>query len=468
MRTTTYIILLTFCLITGCKKYIDVNNDPNNPTTVQEALILSPVELNLSTVLTGGAYYNSTGFAAILANHYMQNIALNQPVPNEGTYQLFNVNLDDSWKSIYVVGLNNLTALHDKAIINENYNYSGIANILSAFYLGIATDYWGDIPYSEAFNGNTQLKPVYDSQESIYKSIQQLLDDGIADINKNATLKPGKDDYYYGGNMDQWKRLAYTLKARYYMHLTKAPGYTAAGQATLALAALQNGMQGNDDDMKMKYPGSAGFENPWYLNFLSVSTIVLSSACVDTLVTRNDPRLPRLIAKAKSTGLYNGRQIGSINISGSLDVYSLPGEAVGAVSSPVYVFNYSEALFLKAEATLISSGFAAAEPIYKDAIKSHMIKLGVDTTDIKNYLANRGTLTAANALQRIMEEKKIANFLSIENFNDWRRTGFPQLTKVPNALSAIPRRLLYPQVELTSNPQAIQTAKLTDRVWWDQ
>jgi hypothetical protein len=134
----------------------------------------------------------------------------------------------------------------------------------------------------------------------------------------------------------------------------------------------------------------------------------------------------------------------------------------------VYVFNYSEALFLKAEATLIKSGVAAAEPIYQDAIKSHMTKLGIATADINTYLANRGTLTATNALQRIMEEKKIANFLSPENFNDWRRTGFPLLTKVPNALSEIPRRLLYPQVELTSNPQAIQTAKLTDRVWWDQ
>ena len=468
MRITTYILLLSLSFITGCKKYIDVNNDPNNPISVQEALILAPVELNLSTVLTGGSYYDATGMAAIVANHYMQNIALNQPVPNLGTYQLFNVNLDDSWKSFYVVGLNNLKVLHDKAVINGNYNYSGIANILSAFCLGIATDYWGDIPYSEAFNGSTQLKPVYDSQESIYKSIQQLLDDGIADINKNATLKPGDDDYYYGGDMDQWKRLAYTLKARYYMHLTKAPGYTAAGQATLALAALQNGMQGNGDDMKMSYPGSAGNENPWFRNFQTVSTIVFSSACVDTLVTRNDPRLPKLLAKAKSTGLYNGRPIGSINISGSLDVYSLPGAAIGAASSPVYVFNYSEALFLKAEATLIKSGFAAAEPVYQDAIKSHMIKLGIATADIDNYLANRGTLTAANALQRIMEEKKIANFLSVENFTDWRRTGFPLLTKVPNAISDIPRRLLYPQVELTSNPQGIQSAKLTDRVWWDQ
>jgi hypothetical protein len=49
-----------------------------------------------------------------------------------------------------------------------------------------------------------------------------------------------------------------------------------------------------------------------------------------------------------------------------------------------------------------------------------------------------------------MQEKKIADFLSPENYNDWRRTGFPKLTKVLNAqVSDIPRRLTYPQAEIT-------------------
>lgn len=406
MRTITYTVLIAFCItfLTGCKKFIDVNTNPNDPISVQESLILAPLELNLSSILTGGA--GTGGQAAMLVNHYMQNVALNQPVPNEGTYLLFNVNLDDTWKNIYVTSLNNLKVMSDKATANGNYNYSGIGKILSAFCLGIATDYWGDIPYTEALNGSNTLQPAYDSQENIYKSIQQLLDDGIADINKNATITPGGDDFFYGGDMDQWKRFAYTLKARYYMHLIKAPGYTALAQANLALTALQNGMQGNSDDVKISYPGSAGKQNPWFIDFLPVSTLVLSSACVDTLVSRNDPRLSKMVAKAKQTGLYTGRPIGSVNISGSLDIYSLPGSAYGAANSPVYVFNYSEALFLKAEATLIKSGFAAAEPIYQDAIESHMAKLDVATADMNTYLTSRGTLTAANALQRIMEERR--------------------------------------------------------------
>ena len=97
---------------------------------------------------------------------------------------------------------------------------------------------------------------------------------------------------------------------------------------------------------------------------------------------------------------------------------------------------------------------------------SHMNKLGVSASDASTYLSSR-TLTSTNAKQLIIEEKNIANFLSLENFNDYRRTGFPVLPPVPNALSTVPRRVLYPEVEIISNPQPQQSAKLTDRVWWD-
>jgi len=115
----------------------------------------------------------------------------------------------------------------------------------------------------------------------------------------------------------------------------------------------------------------------------------------------------------------------------------------------------------------VVSGFAAAQPVYQDGIKQHMIKVGVSTADMDAYIALRGTLSSTNALRLIMEEKSVANFLNAENYTDWRRTGFPALTKVKNALSEIPRRVLYPNTEITANPQPQQKAKITDRLWWD-
>lgn len=461
---TKYIIPIICVLLSfaGCKKYIDVNHDPNRPVDVKEGLILAPVEAAISQDITGGG----GGNLATVVQQYLQVAALNQPNPNFGTYQMFNQDMDGDWYNYYVQVMNNLVILNKKAEAGGNSNYAAVAKILTAFTLGTATDVWGDIPYSQAFTGIENLTPKYDSQQSVYDAVQQLLDKAIADIGKNATATPGGDDYFYNGDMTKWKKLAYTLKARYYMHLTKAPGHTAAAQAQLALTALQNGMESNDDDLKMSFSGAAGAENPWQQNFLPGSTLVLASTFVDALKNRNDPRLPKMIAPATETGLYTGRVIGTEDI-GSLESYSLAGPLYGNADANNYIVNYSEALFLKAEATLITSGFAAAQPVYTAAVKSHMSKMGISDADANTYLASRGALTAANAEQLIIEEKFTANFLSQENYTDWRRTGFPVLTKVKFGLSDIPRRVLYSQSEIVANPQPQQTAKLTDRVWWD-
>ncbi|MEP6613051.1 MAG: SusD/RagB family nutrient-binding outer membrane lipoprotein, partial [Mucilaginibacter sp.] len=174
----------------------------------------------------------------------------------------------------------------------------------------------------------------------------------------------------------------------------------------------------------------------------------------------------KMVAPAIETGLYTGRLIGTEDI-GSLESYSLGGPAYANADSYNYIVNYSEALFLKAEATFITAGAAAAQPVYTSAVKSHMSKMGIADADANTYLASRGALTSGNALQLIIEEKFVANFLSQENYTDWRRTGFPALTKVKHALSEIPRRVLYSQSEIVANPQPQQAAKLTDRVWWD-
>lgn len=452
-------IIAALFITAGCKKFIDVNNDPNSLLDVQEGLILSPVELNISSNIAAGN-------ASIIVNHWMQNIALNQPVPNSGTYLQNNVDFNGDWSNIYVTGLNNLDILKKKAEKNGNFNYSGIAKILTAYCFATATDLWGDIPLADAFKGSENFTPAYDKQEDVYKYVQSQLDDAIADIANGGGSMVGSDDFFYGGDMDKWMKLAYTLKARYYMHLTKAPGYSAGTQADLALAALQKGFTSNSDNFKFDYPGDAGQENQIYITYLPVSTLILSAHLVEGFKTRNDPRLSKLVSLSPS-GKYNGRIIGETNL-GNLDDYSIPGPFYGNPSSSVYIANYSEALFLNAEATLIKSGFAAAQPIYQDGIRKHMELTGVAAELADAYITARGTLTAGNALQMIMEEKSIANFLSLENFNDWRRTGFPSLTKVPNAISDIPRRVLYPQSEILSNPQPQQSAKLTDRVWWDQ
>src|SRR4051794_31916372 len=98
----------TLFLTAGCKKFLDINTDPNNPTDVQEALLLSPIEQNISDYVQGGG-------AATVIQNYVQNIASNQPNPGLWNYQSFNVDFDGDWYNFYVLCLNNLKILDEKA-----------------------------------------------------------------------------------------------------------------------------------------------------------------------------------------------------------------------------------------------------------------------------------------------------------------------------------------------------------------
>ncbi len=459
MKQSLFIILITAGLFTtGCQKFLDVNKDPNNPTDVQEALLLAPIEQNIADNVQGGN-------ASIIVQNFVQNIAPNQPNPGLWNYQSFNVDYDGDWYGFYVICLNNLKILNEKAEGKESWNYAAIAKILTAYTLGTATDFWGDIPYSKAFD-KTNFLVAYDSQEDIYKTVQTLLSNAIADMDKNSSITPGSDDYFYNGDMAEWRKAAWSLKARYFIHLTKAPGYSATVQSDSALVALQYGMMANNDDLKFTYEGSTGSENIWNLTFSPVTTYVLNSTLIDTLVSRHDPRLPYIASPAATTGLYNGRKIGTE--TAELESYSYPNDFYAGTASSNYIFTYSEALFIKAEALYRTQGIPAAQPVYVNGIHSNMAKLGMDTTSAAAIAyVNSRALTAENALQLIMEEKATANLFNFETYNDWRRTGYPLLTPVDGGLSAIPRRLLYPQSEIITNAQPQQAAKLTDRVWWD-
>jgi len=462
-KSILYITALFLLAATGCKKFVDVNQDPNNPLAVQEKILLAPIEYNIAHGIACGGEAD----AATYTNHFMQIVCYNQVALNYGTYYFVNTNMNQTWNTAYQICLENLKVLRQQSAANGNSNYTAISEVLTAYTLAFLTDLWGDVPYSKALQGAGNFLPTYDKQEIIYDSVQALLDQAVVDIDKKAGAAVGSDDYFYKGNMTQWRKLAYSLKARYYMHLTKAPGHNAATQAGLALTALQNGMTGTADEWKFAYPGSSTSQNIWYVNMQPLSTLVASSAIVDTLKARNDPRLPFLITKSINNGTYTGRAIGTNSI-GNLQSYSLLGSAYCSVNSLEYIMPYTEVLFIQAEANLIQSGVAAAQPFYTNGITTHMTRLGVATADISTYLAARGTLPATGAMEMLMQEKVMADFLSPENYNDWRRTGSPHLGIVPNAQApAIPRRLIYPQTEINANPQPQQSATLVDRVWWD-
>ena len=353
------------------------------------------------------------------------------------------------WNNSYAGGLYDLQLIMDMADEQDAPAYRGIAKIMTAFALGILTDHFGDIPYTEAFNGAANLKPAYDSQKDIYNTIFTLLAEGKADLALPSSVMPGSDDLVHGGDLAAWAAKADALKARYLNHLSKTSSYDAAAVISACNDALNAGAYS-----VMRYEAALN-QNPWY-QFTVIDRagyISQFGTMYDMMEASSDPR---------------------ISFYRSADSLTLP--SYGAATSDLPLVTPFELYFIKAEAEMNSGDATSARASLEDAIESHMTWLGVDAASTTAYI---DSLSATTDLELIMNEKYVAMFTSTEAWTDWRRTGFPTLTAPADAnLSDIPRRMPYPEGEylynsanvpmpLTSTPDEKFGVTSTYRLWWD-
>jgi len=352
------------------------------------------------------------------------------------------------WNNSYAGGLYDLKLIEDKAEAAGASAYVGVAKIMTAMYLGVLTDHFGDIPYTNALQGADNLKATFDSQADIYTTIFTLLSDGKDALAQPSSVTPGGDDLIHGGDLAAWAATADGLRARHLNHLSKTSQYNAAN----VIAAC-------DDALNAGVYCTIGFEsalnqNPWY-QFTVIDRagyISQFGTMYDMMEASSDPR---------------------INLYRSADSLTMP--AYGDATSALPIVTPFEIMFVKAEAQLAGSA-SDARATLEAAIESHMTWLGVDAGDIATYVA---ALPATTDLELIMNEKYVAMFSSSESWTDWRRTGFPTLSAPADAnLSGMPRRMPYPEGEylynadnvpmpLTSSPDDKFGVTTTYRLWWD-
>ncbi len=446
------IFLLISLMTSSCKKWIDpdINISPNSPSDVTVNFLLPSAEAGIGYAVGG-----DLGYGALI---WMQQYAGggNQPWAYD-RYNFTQSDIDNVWKwGMYAAPMMDVYQVIQKATAEGSPHYSGIAKILMAYSLGNMSDLFGNIPYSEAFLGKNDSH--FDSQQQIYASINALLTAGIAELGSATSLRsPGADDLIFGGDLDKWIATAWAFKARYALHLSKQLGTTTA--YANALTAIQNAMTSNGGDCEIYFGAAANENNPAY-QFVQQRPydIVMGKFFVDTLTSSNDPRLAYF---ADTTG---GGAVGSA--PGQADPSaSLPGPYYTSANSPVVFISYVEIKFIEAEAKFLTDkpGSAAA---FNEAVKASIAKVtGGAVASWEAIYANEtaGSIT----MNKIMLQKYIALFLQIEVYNDWRRTGIPQLTPAANGVIAtIPRRYPYPTSERLYNPNC-PSAVLTDRVSWD-
>jgi hypothetical protein len=441
---------------TGCGNWIDpgLNVDPNNPPDVTMNLLLPTVEVGLGYAAGG----DLSRFAGLAVRQYA---GTDRQFSSFELYQYVESDFTALWANMYAGqaggGLNggaliNAAIMMQKANDLKSPHYRGVGRVLTALALGLSTDTWGDIPYSEALRGVDNLAPKYDSQQTIYTTIQNLLDSAIIDLSASSSnFRPGADDIIYGGDRNAWIKAAKTLKARYWLHLTKVDN-TAASKA---LAALSGGIASNNDNMMLTFGSAVTANSPLY-QFLQQRSGYLSMGAqiVKMMNDLNDPRRAAFI---------------ELDGDGKYSENSTPGPLYGSDASAVPLVTYAEAKFIEAEAQLRAGKTAEAKTAYTAAINASMAHAGVSSDNAKAYLAQSKVMPAGDlTLQTIIEQKYIALFSQPEAWTDWRRTGFPAVQSTTGVPSQIPRRLLYPQSERNYNPNTPTGVNLTTRLWWDK
>jgi len=374
---------------------------------------------------------------------------------------------------------------------------------LEAMAIQLATDHWGNIPYSEAGYGLEIPYPGLDTQEAIYPQLLNLLDDAIDNLSASGQIdSPGhRDDIIYKGNLDKWIKAAHALKARIHLHLSKRNGIQ---EAQNVLDELQNAFTSLNDDMEVQF--DPRYRNPWYTNVVAArrtsnSSIMFSEQLIgcmngrilpldvsfvgnDTLPIDIDPRLPFYAETTDVSSDYKGGINGTSGdaVGGGSANAILADNSYFKEDAPIFMLTYMETEFMKAEAYYMLGDKGNAYDAYMNGIRASLEKLQIAPYYKDLYLNARTVGLQGNANQldisNIMIQKYIALVLHPEIWTDLRRydydaTVYPDLDFPQDRVSDIPagewpRRAVYPGSEVNRNPNIDQVTEYWSRLWWDQ
>ncbi|MTI38519.1 SusD/RagB family nutrient-binding outer membrane lipoprotein [Fulvivirga lutimaris] len=200
--------------VTSCDIFdLDINQDPNNPTTASADLLLANAQLNGISTFAGGLNDATMGFMGINTSF--------------DDFNMTNGSWNGTWNYLYSNPLADLEQIIiDAEEAGNNPHYLGVAQVMKAYYFGIMVDMWGDVPYFTAFKGSENKAPGYDDDAAIYADLIALCDKAVA----NFALTSAVDvtgDLIYNGNITSWRRAAKTIKLKLLLNTDDATGIAA-------------------------------------------------------------------------------------------------------------------------------------------------------------------------------------------------------------------------------------------------
>lgn len=455
-----FIISIISIMTLGCAEIVDdLNQNPNNPTSAPYQYTLTSAQVANTIIHTGF----SARRAGILAG---QGTGLDRQHLVYTAHTVTTSSFNDTWDTTFRDVLRNILLAKESLIENSVEGVAlGITQVIQAMALGTATSLYGDIPFDQA--GSLEFEnPEFETQLVVYGKVQSLLDQAIANLSKGVGRPAAGADIHFDGDPGAWIQVAYTLKARYYMHNKDySSAYTAAQSGI--------GSDGSADDNNMMTPHGTATDdanlNYQFFALASRKNDLVTSDFFASLIDSDNGSNPiptnyRGHAKTDETARNNYLlQISTLGIQPNCGT-----DGFAQIDAPGKIVTYAENQLILAESGARASFNTGLTELNK--FRSYMATGGYITnpdmsklkydpfvsTDFENGgIENPDGISINDALLReILEERYISLFGQIEVFNDLRRTQDESSVRVPvepSTGSSQPQRFLYPSTELDSN-----------------
>ena len=491
MKLKAVLAAMILLVASSCDSWLDDNISPNALPSVPVTQMLPSAIGSFGFHMGGSDLYR---YSAIWSQQITAQAG--RQTENYSLYVLADTELNGVWRTnLYGGVLTDLEEILKLDPATTHPRYFGIAKVIKAFTYSVLVDFWGDIPYSEALQGVSNVVPAIDDDAAVYPQLITLLDQAIVDLKAPSALSaPAADDYIFGGNASRWIKTANVLKLRMYLKLANTPGFNTAAISSFITATPANEfMESNADDFQHPFVASlSGRQNPIHQFILSrQDDICTSSTMVNLMNAKADPRrvnyfTPHPFSVAAyntpptgTTG-YVGLQPGTgggniVNTLSRLHRFVRGSVTTGAAAipagpnltvlgatslsydggAPVNILTFAEYNFIRAELALRYGApvapKASVQAWFQDGIRASILDAShparpLVEADVTTYLSadpdgnsiTNGTLsgTTEEQLRQIIEEKYVANLtVTGEAWCDWRRTGYPLLQLLPGALN---------------------------------
>jgi hypothetical protein len=492
-----YFLFIAAILIlgSGCKKSF-LNVDETNPNTASSApgTLILPAALNFTAAIMNDPknwdfVYLWYGIWSITGG-YTINADLTQ-------YNIRTTSYQANWDAFYLAA-KSFDDIQQASTTPQQQITFGIAKIMKAYIFQNLVDLYGDVPYSQAFLGSSNLKPKYDNQQTIYRDLIVQIDAGITALKTapaDAIVPNATQDIMYAGKTSLWIRFANTLKLRILLHQS---GMADANTYAKPLAAAITGgfiVADSGAMVNPPYQLTALKTNPSWAAFYNADATFSHvdggfnyyAANLDMLdfcwnnANFADLRVYALYTPyANTSGLYTGNYFG---VGNQLAPAACSGIGTGNMKSYAQssiILSDFESYFLQAEAA--QRGWigttADASTYYYAAVKANYKWLGLTSNTWSLYLNIPATVSpddyttwviknagdpnydysaATDKIKLLMTQKWLAlsGNTAVEIWTDYRRTGFPNFihwsTDAAKKNPTPPIRLLYPQREIQTN-----------------